>query len=118
MGTKHFYIEFIEVSDLEDQINELDLADADKEELLDGFYKTLHLEVIDLILTELPPHYHSEFLHFLDKKPDDPGVRVFIKRAVGNIEERIKLLAQHLKQDFIAALNDYEDASAEWLEGL
>jgi len=118
MNKDHFYHQFIDVADVEETISTLSIDEDEKDELLAIFYKTLHLEVVNFVLEELPVEHHQSFLYYLDHKPQDRGLMVFLRRSIEDLEDRLQSLATQLKHDFKEALHDYQSASEEWLEGV
>lgn len=115
--TNIFYHHVVDLSDIRNKLNELDLSDAEKVELLEMVLKTIHLEVTHLILDELSPTNHEPFLVHLTERPHDRGLWVFLNRSIDDLEEKLKRLVHQVKVDFIESLHDYKEASEEWLGG-
>lgn len=112
----YFYQDVIDMSDVESYMEELQLQDEVQEELYDIVHHTLYIEVIKLALDEMPSDLHKEFLQLVEAKPHDKGLWILFKRTVENAEQKLEYLVDRLKQDFFDMLDDYKQASQEWLE--
>ncbi|NTV31559.1 hypothetical protein HGA91_06305 [candidate division WWE3 bacterium] len=112
-----FYHHLIDLSDVRKKLNELDLTEEDRVELLEIVLKTIHIELTHLILNELDSVHHEDFLLHLTERPHDHGLLVFLNRTIDDFEEKVTLLISRVKADFIESLHDYKSASEEWLAG-
>ncbi|PIZ45006.1 hypothetical protein CO180_01705 [candidate division WWE3 bacterium CG_4_9_14_3_um_filter_41_6] len=113
-----FYSHLVDTNDLENLLMKEDINDEQRLGLLATAHETIHIEVIHYILSNIPPSERHEFLLFVEQKPHDPGLLVYVKKSIEDAESKISQVIASVKQDFIEALDGYRDASSEWLSGV
>ncbi|MCA9392402.1 hypothetical protein KC614_04370, partial [candidate division WWE3 bacterium] len=112
-----FYKELVELDEIEKMLNEIEISEVERTNLLDTVHKTIQIEIVKFVLDEIPQGQHEDFLRFLHQKPADESLGVFVKRSVENFENRARDLITHVQSDFKNAVLDYLETSEEWLEG-
>ena len=112
-----FYHPWVDLTDVTNHLNKLDLNEDEKAVLLEIIRKTIHVEIVHLVLNQVPEEHHPALLSHLEERPHDRGIGVFLDRSIDGLEQQIKTLVQVVKRDFLESLHDYGQASREWLEG-
>ena len=76
-----------------------------KDKLLEIVIHTLHLGIMDMILSELPKEKHESFLEQFSQSPDDPKLIDELKKNVGDIEDKIRKKAERIKKEILEELH-------------
>lgn len=114
-NSKVFYHDLLNLSDLSKHLSQVNLSLQERDELLGIVHHTIHLEVVNFVLTRLPQEEHETFLAHIERRPHDKGIWVYLKRSIRELESDLVDLIHRVKQDFISELRDYKEASEEWL---
>ena len=118
MTIKHFYYELVDLNALDPLLEKANINAAQRDHLLSIFHKTLHIEITKHVLDELPHEHRVTFITFLEEKPEDPGLKVFLERSIDDFEEKVRGVSAQVVNSFKNSLHDYLDASQEYLEGV
>lgn len=113
----YFYQDLIKLDQLKRQLSFFELEDQHQEELISIAYQTIHLEVLDFILTQLPQPQRGVFLKHFSKHPHAKELLLFLKSSFKDFERQVKNTARAVENKLIHELQDYEEASWEWLSG-
>lgn len=95
---KYFYSHLIEIESLFVELEKLDLSDKEKQELSELVDANLHHTILDAILSQLSDEEKHTFMkHLSDEKHDE--IWDFLNKRSENIEEKIKLAAESVKNE-------------------
>lgn len=100
--SKIFYDHLVVVEEITAKLDKFDLDAVSRQELILLIDETLHQEIINLILTHLPPEHHEDFLNKFYHNPNDEGLLDFLKTHSGkDIEKLIKEEAKKVKKEIL-----------------
>lgn len=105
---KHFFSHLIEIDILEREIDNFDLAAAQKKELKELIHENIYHTVLDAILTELPEKDKKVFLTHL-VSDDNEKIWGFVNKKVLFIEEKIKKAAEDIKVEIHKDIKESKD---------
>lgn len=97
-GQKHFYSELVNLDDLFAELDMLNLADSEKNDLADIARINLHQAIIDKILSELSQADKKKFLELIARGQDDK-IWNHLHLKIEKIEEKISDSANQLKRE-------------------
>lgn len=100
-GKKHFYSDIVTLDSVVDDLSALDLSRDEKKELEQIAHDHLHETILDAILSELSERDKKIFLANLTYDTHDK-VWKHLNEKVDNIEEKIKIAADKLKDELRA----------------
>ena len=111
---KYLFEEIIQIKTVHLKLNELNLADEEKEELLEIMKSTIHHKVIDLILSELTDEEKEIFLSQVIPSPGEESSEAFpkdvslnvLRDRINNLEEKVKEKVKEAEEELIALLAD------------
>lgn len=93
---KHFYTHLVEIESLTVELDELDLSEKQRIHLAQLIDTSIHHTVLDAIFSELSDKDKIElFKHLIGE--DNEKVWQFLNSRVDNVEERIKKVADELR---------------------
>lgn len=95
-----FYDHLINIHDLHIEFDKLDLSVPDRNELIRLADSSVHHEVFDLIMIELPQQHRQVFLELLSADPGDPVIMTLASRHIPSVEEKIKARVSKLVNEF------------------
>jgi len=101
-----FYEQFLTLQNLQTQLDSKNLADQEKDRLIQIVISSLHHKVITLILSKLPLHSHQIFLLLIKTEPQNPKLWEWLEERVDGIKERIAEKIKMVEQEFIEELKD------------
>lgn len=96
-----FYDHLITIHDLHVEFDRLEIPVLERGELMRLADSTVHHEVFDLLMIEIPEQHHKEFLEKFSEDPGDPSLLTFIKEKSPGIEDKIKNRIEKVKQDLL-----------------
>lgn len=109
---KYLFEEIIQIKTVHLKLNEMDLTDQEKEELLEIMKSTIHHKVIDLILSELTDEEKEIFLEgvstgrgFSDTHKNGQFLDV-LKDRINNLEAKIKEKVKEAEEELTLLLAD------------
>ena len=76
-----------------------------KDKLLEIVIHTLHLGIMEMILSELPKEKHQSFLEQFSQSPEDPKLIDELKKDIGDIEDKIRKRAEEIKNEILEELH-------------
>lgn len=114
---KLFYSHLVDLQDLEKLLSHESVDENDRTTLLATAHETIHIEVVHFILNNIPHHERHMFLKYVETKPHDDGLWVYVNKSIDDAESKLTRLITQVKQDFIDALDDYMKSSEEWFTG-
>lgn len=94
-----FYDHLVSIHDLHIEFDRLDLPVAERNELMKLADSTIHHEVFDLIMVELPEDRKAVFLEVFSTDPSDPELLKMVKTHIPDAEEKIKSRAARVKEE-------------------
>lgn len=94
---KTFYSHLIAIESIILELDKLDLSDDQKTHLASLVDSSLHHTILDAILSELSDSDKRVFLQHLNKNDHDK-IWKFLNNKIDNIEEKIKKIAEDLKE--------------------
>lgn len=101
MKKKQFYDHLISVETIHIELNALGLKSEEKEHLLRIIRSSLHVSILDVVLSNLSTHEKETFLEHVEKDDHDKTWK-FLKDKIENIEEKIKESSESLFKEFIS----------------
>lgn len=101
---KIFYDKYIILEEVEVELDKLEMAREEREELEHLIEEMVHHRVMDKILTHLPRHHHAEFLDHFHRRPYDEALIRYLDQRIEksvkeHIEEEIKKLKEEILED-------------------
>lgn len=99
-----FYSHILTINPVHDKLSELDIQEAEKEELIEILHSHIHVTVIDIILSELDEGKKKEFLHLVGVKEDNEGAWDFVLAHIEEGEDKVRKAIDQIVSDFIADL--------------
>jgi len=103
-----FYYHLLDFPEIEEKLNQHEIEETEKEELLLIIKETIHYQVISRVLTNLPEQDHQWFLKEYTKLPHKQGFLETLKEKIEDIEGKIKEVASQVKQEILAELESEE----------
>lgn len=94
---KHFYSHLIEIESLTIELDKIDLADHEKDELAQLIDRNIHNTVMDAILSKIPDSEKRKFAEIANSK-DHKKIWEFLQSKSDNIEEEIRKAAREIKK--------------------
>lgn len=95
-----FYDQLINIHDLHIEFDRLDLPIEHRNELMQLVDSSVHHEIFDLIMVELPQEHRTYFLEVFSTNPSDPVLLDFLRDNVPGIEEKITTRANEVREGF------------------
>lgn len=95
-----FYDKLINIHDLHLEFDRLDLPITHRNELMQLVDSSVHHEVFDLIMVELPEEHRSYFLEVFSTDPADPALLEFLTAKVPGISDKITARANEVRESF------------------
>ena len=96
---QHFYSHIIEISTIHTALNDLDLDDEEKNELIVVVESSIHHVVMDTVLSELSDEDKKALLMHIHEEKHE-SVWDLLKAKVHNVEEKIKTAVQAITNEF------------------
>jgi hypothetical protein len=101
-----FYDHLIEFEEIVADLDEYELDEIERREIMDLADELLHQQALSLILDHLPPDRTHDFLGHFHECPYDQVLLEFLKKEIiEDIEEIIRLQAQKIKKEILAEIN-------------
>lgn len=103
--TKIFYDHLIKFEEITEELGRYELDAVEMEEIIRIADETIHINVLDVILTHLPKEKHEEFLiKFHDRPSDVTLIEYLEKEAHPEIQKKIAEVAQKVKEEIKAEI--------------
>ncbi len=85
-----FYSHLLPIDDVTAMLDEYELSDEERQELLDLIYQMFDHRAIEVIFLHLPPEHHEEVVRMMSLAPQDLEIMVFIKQHAPDIEAHLQ----------------------------
>lgn len=96
---KTFYSHLIEIEIVEKELDNLELSEKEKNELLHHVHSSVHYTVLDVVLSDLPEEHKKTFIKNTREKDDETIWEHVLSNTTG-IEEKIKNKTKELLHEF------------------
>lgn len=94
-----FYDRLVNIHELHIEFDRLELPVPERNELIKIADSTIHHEVFDLIMIELPKEHKVYFLEIFSSDPADPKILDFLKEKIPGFEDKVKARATQIKEE-------------------
>lgn len=99
---KIFYDHLVFREEIDLELDQYDLSILERQELVSLIDETIHHEILDLILSNLPTERHEEFLDSLHLQPGNKNLLVYLNEQTGkDMEKMIQKHSQDLKKEIL-----------------
>lgn len=104
----HFYMYLVPLDSLVTELEQLDMSDEERTELLTIIHSHLHYTVIDIVLTHLS---NEDKKHFLEYAEQDNHEKTwsFLKEKMNDAEEKIKEAAEGVKNELLEDIKELKE---------
>lgn len=102
--TKFFWDHLYHLDEVKLTLDKHGLKEEEKIQLLEVVGQTIHLRVVDIILTHLPKEKHQQFLDAFSSEPHHPGLLENLKKDITDLETKIITVAHQVKQEILKEL--------------
>lgn len=103
--TKIFYDHLINIEEVIIELDQNDISIEERSEFISIIDETLHHNILDTILSNLPFEHHENFLTKFHKAPHDLDLIIYLRQVSGvDIEEKIKTKANEVKKEIISEI--------------
>jgi hypothetical protein len=102
-----FYDNLVNIHELHLEFDQLDVPLKERKELISLADSTMHHEVFDLIMVEIPEEHRTYFLEIFSADPGDTKILEFLKEKVPGIEGKIKKRGQAVKDKFVKEMKKH-----------
>lgn len=99
-----FYDHLVNIHELHIEFDRLEIPAEERNELMRLADSTVHHEVFDLVMIELPNEHKEIFLERLSNDPSDINILNFLEERVPGIKDRIKERAERVTKDLLQEL--------------
>ena len=103
-----FYSHLVDLGDIEEYLDQHELAKAERSELIVMVKETIHYRVVTEVLTHLPQEHHEWFLERYTQVPHEEGFLEKLKETIGDVEEKIGQVVSRVKEEIKAELENPE----------
>ena len=101
--SKLFYDHLINIDQITIVLDEYDIEEHERQQILSTIDETIHHHVLDIIFTHLPREHHEDFLEKLLAQPHHKSLLDYVQeRTDSNIQEEIRQSLQQLMKELIA----------------
>jgi hypothetical protein len=95
-----FYDNLINLHELNLEFDRLEVPFENRRELIDLADSTIHHEIFDLIMIELPKTHHAIFLKYFSDDPSSLEILGWLRGHIPDVEEKIRIRGSQIKEDF------------------
>lgn len=99
-----FYEHLTFREEIKQTLRGFDMTIEEHIEILKVSDETMHLEILDIILTSLPKEKHAEFLEKMHQNPHDRKLIDYLKIHDSEIEIKIKDRAGKVKKEILSEI--------------
>jgi hypothetical protein len=103
-----FYDNLINLHELHLEFDRLEIPLEHRRELIDLADSTIHHEIFDLIMVELPEQQHVRFLQTFSSDPSDLEIMGWLRSHIPDVENKIRSRGNSVKEDFRAQMRNIE----------
>lgn len=102
-----FYDHLVVREEIDLQLEKYAISDLEKTEIIQLIDETLHHEMLNLILSNLPEDKHEEFLNNFHSNPENAELLDYIKQHSGkDLAKLIKEEAQKVKKELLKSIKE------------
>ena len=98
---RHFYSHIIETDSIVLELETLDISKNEKSHLIEIMESSIHLSVMDSILSELPKEHRKAFLFHVNEKQHEQVWKI-INGTIKDAQNMILKSAGMVKKEFLA----------------
>lgn len=109
---RYFFSHLIDIQTIHLKLQDLDLEDEEKSELVNLAHDTLHFEIINAILSELSEEDKKIFLRQMTMN-DHASLWRFLNKKVDKVEEKIKQVAQDVVDELHVDIEESKKLKAK-----
>ena len=102
---KYFYHHLIQIEDVTSLLDDHDLDQLEKEELLNLIDQIVHHHTLNIIFKHLPKDKHKAFLTAFHATPHDKQLLDYLKKEIKiDIESAIRTQADKIKKEILSEI--------------
>jgi hypothetical protein len=101
-----FYDHLVNIHELHLEFDKLDVPLSHRNELIKMADSTVHHEIFDLLMIEVPNEHRAYFLEIFSTDPSENHILEFLKDKVPGIEQKIQDRAQLVKEDLVKKMKE------------
>lgn len=105
-----FYSHLITLDDLSLELDTLEISEDERKHLLQIATSSIHYELLNTALSELPKQHKREFLKHIHNEDHEKAWH-FLNDKTENIEKKLKQKADKLKEEFKKDIEDLRISS-------
>lgn len=99
--TSVFYDHLINIHELHLEFDRLNIPVKDRNELMEMADSTVHHEVFDLVMVEIPSEHKTYFLELFSTDPGHPELFTFVSGKIPDFETKVKDRINMVKDELI-----------------
>src|SRR5438309_7527952 len=103
-----FYDNLINLHELHLEFDRLEVPFEHRRDLVDLADSTVHHEIFDLIMVELPESHHTYFLQAFASDPSDAEILGWLRSHIPDVEDKIRSRGEEVKENFRAQIRSVE----------
>ncbi len=96
-----FFDHLINISQLEQQIKQLEITDQELYELNQELDQLIQQRVVEVVLNLLHQDHHHTFITYLHQNPSDTQILIWLKQYITDVEEQIQQAVSELEQELL-----------------
>lgn len=100
MIKKQFYGHLVDIEILHQELDSLDLTDAEKDELKHHIHHTIHYTVLDVVMSDMEEEHKKTFLEHIIRE-DHEAIWQHLRDTGKDVEQKIQSTAKELISGFI-----------------
>ncbi|MCL4397733.1 hypothetical protein M1403_01755 [Patescibacteria group bacterium] len=101
---KIFYDHLTETREITAEIDRYKIDVIEREELIRLVDENMYHRILDVILINLRPEKHEEFLTKFHRAPHDPNLMEYLKAEITDIEKLITVEAKKVRAEILAEI--------------
>ena len=101
---KIFYDHLTIIEELGIKLDQYEITEIEKTELIELADENMHHRVLNVILKSLPQEKHQKFLTEFHENPHNSNLLEILKSEIKNIEEIISNEAKQVKKEILAEI--------------
>lgn len=109
--SKNFYSHLVQIDFLHEELDSLKLDPHEKEELLHHVHGSIHMTVLDVILSDLPEEHKKTFLEHVANENHIAVWKHLIRHTAG-MEEKLRNSILSLTKEFVADMKKAKASNA------
>ncbi len=97
---KSFYAHLAETEIVEQELDNLNLSEDEKKDLMQHVHSSIHYTVLDVVLSDLPENHKKKFVELV-RENDHEKIWEHVKENTLEIEEKIRSGIKVLTNEFL-----------------